>query len=481
MSDKKISSATSDISVKAPRKSLDAKSLTALPKDVKKRWMYVGGALALAIAAATTLSQNGVSDSGGGRNKNNGEFKTIDTTPIGLTDQGDWRAQTSSEVSALKRSLAESQAAQKEMLARMESLRQEISSVKANGSNGASGNASNNKALLTGDRIDFNLPPPPTAPTLGTPSPPNVPLVGVTPRVPAPSNPNTGNSTDTVNGGVPDTTQSGAAMPPQQVMPVKRTPAKGFVPEVNKTAEEADSKNTTIKKMVKNEKQGYLPAGSFAAATLISGVEAFTGGTAQSQPQPIVIRIDENAILPNNAGYQLKGCHILASVYGDLSSERVFGRTSTLTCIDVNDKLVLSEEVEGNLIDSDGKNGIRGVVQDRQGAKLARSLLAGFVEGMGAALGSAESSTLTTAAGVTSAITGDSVKAAGYKGASSAAEQLAEFYLKQAESTMPIIAVDAGRKVSILITKSKSLKFDTVDAYREQPESNLNVERPIKK
>jgi conjugal transfer pilus assembly protein TraB len=229
--------------------------------------------------------------------------------------------------------------------------------------------------------------------------------------------------------------------------------------------------------LIPNDKSGFLPAGSFATATLISGVEAFTGGTAQAQPQPVVIHLDANAVLPNAADYQIKGCHVLASVYGDMSSERVFGRLATLTCVDSKNRLVLSEEVEGNLIDSDGKNGIRGVLQDRQGAKLGRALLAGFAKGMGAAFGAAQSTTTATAAGLTSALTGDAFKASGYSGASTAANQLAEFYMKQAEATMPIIAVDAGRKISVLFTKSKALKFETINTYKIEPSKKLQVER----
>jgi conjugal transfer pilus assembly protein TraB len=262
------------------------------------------------------------------------------------------------------------------------------------------------------------------------------------------------------------------------VATAKRTPARSFVPTA--AAADADAaKERVIEEMVPNERQGFLPAGSFASATLISGVEAFTGGTAQQQPQPLVIRVDANAVLPNAANYQIKGCHVLASAWGDMSSERVFGRLATLTCVDSANRLVLSEEVEGVLVDSDGKNGIRGSLQDRQGAKLARSLLAGFAQGVSSAFGAAQSTTQTTALGMTTAMVGSNATRAGaYQGASTAAQQLADFYLKQAEATMPVIAIDAGRKVSVLFTKSKALKFETTNTYRVKPQDKMMVERP---
>lgn len=474
MTEKKVSSANNDISVEAARKTLSAKTLVSLPKDVKQRWIYAGAGVAVAIAAATTLMQSNKAPTTVA--KKTSAPASVDTTPKGLNSQVDWRAQTGADVQALRKSLQESQATQKELLARVEALRQEVATVKQNpaGATGSGGNKAN--------RIDFNLPPPPEAPGARPGAAPAVPIlappqVGVTPRA------GQGGEAGAVQ--PPATTPAAQGAAPSATPPAqpKRIGAKGFVPEgagAEAVAAEAN-KATTLRKMVVNEKQGFLPAGSFSAATLISGVEAFTGGTAQSQPQPIVIRLDENAILPNNAGYQIKGCHILASVYGDMSSERVFGRTSTLTCVDVNDKLVLSEEVEGNLIDSDGKNGIRGQLQDRQGAKLARSLLAGFAQGMASAFGSAQTTSVAGAGGVTTALTGSSIQAAGYGGASKATQQLADFYLKQAEATMPVIAVDAGRKISVLFTKSKSLKFESVTTYRVQPESSLTVERPAGK
>lgn len=478
MSDKKVASAKSDISMKAGGRaaSMSKASLTTLPKDVKKRWLIVGAGVAVAIAGATTFMQS--NRSAGPAGPRNAPVTSIDTTPKGLNSQQDWRAQTGAELQALRKSLAESQATQKELTARLEALRQDVSTAKT---------AAAVPSAATGpSRIDFNLPPPPAVPTgVSGVRPATGPQQGIPPvgTVPRPGTSGAASSSGSAYpvGNSDDgsySSNTGTYMPAASST-TKRTAARGFVPDgagADAIREQANREGA-IQKMVSNEKQGYLPAGSFAAATLISGVEAFTGGTAQSQPQPIVIRVDENAILPNNAGYKIKGCHVLASVYGDLSSERVFGRTSTLTCVDSNDRLVLSEEVEGNLIDSDGKNGIRGEIQDRQGAKLARSLLAGFAQGMASAFGSAQNTTIQGAAGLTTALTGSSFKAAGYGGAGKATEQLAEFYMKQAETTMPIIAVDAGRKISVLFTKSKSLKFESVDTYKVQREGSINVER----
>lgn len=447
MADNKFSSSNKDISIQGAKPKVDAKAiLGSMTKDVKKRWAMVGIASAVSLVALTTwMSSN--KDAPGPIRK---DASVVDTSPKGLTSQKDWKAQTGAEMLELKKTLAASQQTQRELLARVEAMRQDMLKTQQTA----------NQQPTQPSGLDLKLPPPPTPPA------------SLMPTGAAPANP------AAVLQPAPAAASAVSATPAQPVAAPKRSPARAFIPPTA-AADVPDAKDQVIEEMVPNERQGFLPAGSFGAATLISGVEAFTGGTAQQQPQPLVIRLDANAVLPNAASYQIKGCHVLASVWGDMSSERVFGRLATLTCVDSANRLVLSEEVEGVLVDSDGKNGIRGSLQDRQGAKLARSLLAGFAQGVSSAFGAAQSTTQTTALGMTTALVGSNATRSGaYQGASTAAQTLADFYLKQAEATMPVIAIDAGRKVSVLFTKSKALKFQTTNTYRVKPKDKLMVERP---
>ena len=442
------SSADKTIVIPKPAaRNLNAKSLLAgMTKDVGARWKIVGlFAVGALVATATWMTSSGMPAK---KAAVAAESAAIDTTPHGLSSQRDWKAQTAAELTMVKQSLSESSTVQKELLARMEAMRQEMSSLKTGGLGGGQAQVS------APSKIEFNIPPPPEPPKSAIP-------VSVAPTQPS--------------GGA-------ISFPAPELRPVpeeKRSAARSFIPvdPVVVAAAAAAEKAKVETEMVPNERMGYLPAASFADATLISGVEAFTGGTASSTPQPIVLRIDENAVLPNAAHYQIKGCHVLVSVWGDMSSERVFGRLATLTCVDIHNKLVLSEEVEGVIVDSDGKNGIRGTLQDRQGAKLARSLLAGFAQGMSTALGAAQTTVSSGVLGTTSTLSGgNAVAAASYGGANKATESLAEYYKKQAEATMPIISVDAGRKVSVLFTKSKALKFESTEPYKVKPKSVVKVQ-----
>lgn len=445
MADKNYSSANQSISVPADKAArVNTKAmLKGLTKDVKQRWLIVGGiALVGVVSASTWMSSANTKPPRPVK-----EASAIDTTPRGMSKQQDWKAQTGAEMTTMRQQLRESQQAQQQLAMTMQAIREDLKKQSMAPAQQAQAQPTNTLGL--------NLPPPPEPPK------------SVAPGFAVP----TGN-----------TAPASSQQPPAPVtlappVEVKRSAARSFIPpvvvatQVVAEAEEPDD-------MRVNDRRGMLPAGSFAKASLLSGVEAFTGGTAQSQPQPLVVRLDANAILPNSAAYGIKGCHVLASVWGDMSAERVFSRLATLTCVDSQNRLVLSEEVEGVLIDSDGKNGIRGTLQDRQGAKLARSLLAGFAEGMSTALGAAQSTVTSTGMGaITSVDPSKMVKSSGYGGAGKAAEQLSEFYLKQAEATMPVIAVDSGRKISVLFTKSQALKFETIDQYKVTPKQRLSVAR----
>ncbi|MBK3779947.1 hypothetical protein G3A43_06740 [Paraburkholderia aspalathi] len=444
---RQFSSASKDISVgsnKATSAKLNPKALLgSLTKDVNKRWMVMFCVVGGVVLVLTSMMPHGYKPP-----KRVAAEAVLDTTPKGLTSDKSWRTTTDAQLLEVQKQLAASTMSQQQMMSRMDALTKALSQRPAEPAQNAP----------VRSNVDLSLPPPPAPP------------VNIAPP-PAPPKDMLSAAPSAGQGMYP-----AASAAPVDAAPV-RASARAFVADVPASAA-APADDSSTEQVVDNEHQGFLPAGSFAAATLISGVEAFTGGTAQSQPQPVVVRVDQNAVLPNAAHYQIKGCHVLASVYGDMSSERVFGRLATLTCVDVHDKLVLSEDVEGVLVDSDGKNGIRGTLVDRQGAKLARSLLAGFAQGVASAFGQAQSSVTTTALGATSTLVGtNAIRAGGYEGASTAANQLAQFYLKQAEATMPVIAVDAGRKVSVLFTKSKSLHFELTGRYRPDQKSKLTVEQ----
>lgn len=196
-----------------------------------------------------------------------------------------------------------------------------------------------------------------------------------------------------------------------------------------------------------------IPAGSFVRVVMLNGVDAPTGGQAQSNPLPIAFHVEDTANLANKYRLDIRDCRIIASAWGDLSSERTMGRTESLNCI--IDGVAAEMSIKGTIMGEDGKVGIRGRLVTKQGQILANALLAGGLAGIGRAFQSAATTTTSGAGGVTETIDPTRVAQAGIGGGvGQAGSMLAQYYLKAADKLFPVIETDGGRVVEILVTKS---------------------------
>ncbi len=207
----------------------------------------------------------------------------------------------------------------------------------------------------------------------------------------------------------------------------------------------------------KQETIDFIPAGSFVRVAMLNGVDAPTGGQAQSNPLPVAFHVLDAASLANKHQLDIKDCRFVAAAWGELSSERMMGRTDSLTCI-INDETV-EMDVKGQVIGEDGKAGVRGRLVTKQGQLLANALFAGALSGIGKAF--QQSASITTAGGGGVTQISDSQKTAqavGGEGVGSAANMLAQYYLKAADKLFPVIETDGGRTVEILITKGAVYK-----------------------
>jgi conjugal transfer pilus assembly protein TraB len=215
------------------------------------------------------------------------------------------------------------------------------------------------------------------------------------------------------------------------------------------------------------EKETFIPATTFVRALLLNGVDAPTGGQAQGNPLPITLQIIDAANLPNKNKINLKGCRFLGAAWGDLSSERMLARVEDMSCV-INGKSVVVP-VRGYVIGEDGKTGVRGRLVSKQGQALANSLLAGVASSTANvfAAGSSSQSVSTNALGgttTTKVVDQDELKRAAIGGGlSSAAQNLAEYYIRQAEKMYPVIETDAGRIVEVLITDGVAFPLTNSD------------------
>ena len=108
----------------------------------------------------------------------------------------------------------------------------------------------------------------------------------------------------------------------------------------------------------------------------------------------------------------------------------------------------------------------RGRLVSTQGQIIAKSLMAGFLSGLADAFDVNATPTINTSSNgrvsyervwSTSALQG-----AATKGISSSLDRIAEFYVKMAEGLYPVIEIDAGRRIDLILTKGAKITLQDV-------------------
>ena len=204
----------------------------------------------------------------------------------------------------------------------------------------------------------------------------------------------------------------------------------------------------------------WLPAGAYAEAIVLAGVDASVGVSSQGDPRPVLLRLTGRARSAAAAGVALEadvtGCTLTGAAYGDLSSEKVYVRLRTMTCSGPDPGTVIETRVTG-FVAGGGKAGVRGPVVSREGALVEKAFLAGLVSGAGE-----------TAAGMLRVPTGaegsenaaslsDLGRAGLGAGAGSAGRRVADYLIRRAEQYQPVIQLQTGTRVTVVFIEGARL------------------------
>lgn len=379
------------------------------PKSARwKQWKIVGWAVVVIVAVvAVTVSTTNPPKKD---DKRAAEVRKNFATPK-VSDKEVWIAQTEKQMREKDEKISKLESGMKQLMDRMSNT---------SGAGAAAG-----------------LPPPPPLPfTVGGPQKPGA---NVPPGMPA-----------ALAGNTPGPAGSKGAHAPDFGKIIKISiPDKG----AGSKTKALDGKNK------ERSIDTYVPAGSFVSATLLGGVDAPTGGQSQGDPTPILLELTDNAFLPNQYRTQVRKCFAIAAANGDISSERVHGRIETVSCVR-RDKSIMEARAKGYVAGEDGKAGMRGTLVERAGSKLAKSLLAGVLAGLGTGLAQSYTTLSTSALGSVSTAgnsTAEILKYGAATGTGKALDRLAQYYISQAEKIYPIIEVNAGRTVQIVFTQGFSI------------------------
>ena len=219
----------------------------------------------------------------------------------------------------------------------------------------------------------------------------------------------------------------------------------------------------------------HLPP-SFMEANLLNGVTAPATDVGKNNPIPMLIRVNNLAVLPNNVKSNTKGCFVVAEGYGSLADERVHARLLSLSCINKKGGTVIDQSIKGFVVDTDGKEGMKGHVFAKFGQQIARVAIAGFLEGLGSAITLGQQQ---FTYGVNTGVrTGqfkntdpDTLAKAGFgQGIVNVAENLQKFYLDLAKQSLPVIEVHPTKNITIVISEGVDI------AIKKQETSKVELE-----
>lgn len=204
----------------------------------------------------------------------------------------------------------------------------------------------------------------------------------------------------------------------------------------------------------------YLPAGSYAPALVLSGVDASTSVASQAEPVPVLFRITGPAVTAGTRTTRghtidLTGCTVTGSARGDLSSERVYVRLLKLSCVQPGTH-VFEREVTGYMSGS-GKAGSRGLVVSREGPLVRNAGIAGALSGLAEGV----SSIGQAGANADAASFHEALRSAGASsvsgGISGAADRLSEYYIERAEQYQPVVSLYGGTQVELVFMEGVDL------------------------
>ena len=420
-----------------------------------------------------------------------------------MTDKDGWRGQESARITELTNQVKEQAAVLKRMQEEIGrksgampnvpgSLIPGAPSVAQSGSAPPPGDASALNGQTIGAKIgtkirdSMGIPTVPVAPTAKSASPgtatgtptgiPGVTQGGASvapPSMPAAQKPNYANIPPTYPPGKPNGTIGGMTIPGQATAPVEAKPRIASLSDDDSDGDAAASKTgTTPVALNLAQKSGstpkgppvpvasgrtaenYLPSGTFMKGRTLAGMDAPTGGQSQNNPMPMLIQITDNAFLPSRMRGEVKECFVVASGFGDISSERARIRTESISCIK-EDGTAIDMPILGYVSGEDGKAGMRGRLVSKQGQALANALQAGVLSGFSDALKFSASTNVVGALGGVAQVptAGKSFQAGVGTGMGKSLDRLAQYYISLAEKMFPVIEIDADREITVVLTR----------------------------
>lgn len=215
----------------------------------------------------------------------------------------------------------------------------------------------------------------------------------------------------------------------------------------------------------------FLPAGTMIEGTLLTGAFAPLRGS----PVPVEIELDRDGIAACGASVPVARAFVIARAQGDANSKRALLQLVRLVVVDREGR-VYEREVDGFVSDSSGDLGVAGRLVDSIDRVAALAGAAGAIQGLGEAAARMETTTAVSPLGSVEQVTGDTLRYMAARGASGAAERVADVLTARLEMIEPQVHIPNGRRVVVHVLQGIDLgipredfhendaPFDSVDA-----------------
>ncbi len=232
--------------------------------------------------------------------------------------------------------------------------------------------------------------------------------------------------------------------------------AQSGVPDVQMVA------NSEGERPAGEQKTVYLPAGATLKGRIINSFPAPVGG---ERFPAVLIELDGYARLPNNYRLDLSRCLVIAKGEGSYVLERAKLETYKLSCILKNGK-VIEVSPKGMVISGeDGLEGVKGKFLNVNREQLLTYFGGATLSGFFSALQQGQITRFNTPFGTTTDIKNEFLFAL-YGSLAQTWNEFAKFYLEQAKKIVPVVVVQAGVPVYVVLVDGVSLEV-SVDELKK--------------
>lgn len=206
----------------------------------------------------------------------------------------------------------------------------------------------------------------------------------------------------------------------------------------------------TVSEAADTTDSSVLPLGSYVKTRVLTGVEANS-----DEAYPMLLQADYAFVGPNSTKVDMSGCFFISKAKGNLSTERVMGEITDMSCVRANGEH-FKRKVRGYVVGDDSTIGVTGQLISKQGQVLAAAVIANLAKGAGDALALAQQSQTiavgnTGSAATATNITGSTAAFVGGKAIADAGTVIANWYLNYATKLTPSIAIGSGRDIWIVM------------------------------